>query len=82
MTANCTHEDLVNKYISDYFKDKPNTTALNKQQGAILIATIKSINQNGKIDPSMRRRIKTRLFTIKDKEELLCDNKPVIYMEN
>jgi hypothetical protein len=26
MTADSTHEDLVNKYISDYFKDKPNTT--------------------------------------------------------
>ncbi len=82
MTANSTHEDLVNKYISDYFKDKPNTTGLNKKQGALLIDAIRSINQNQKIDPTMRRRIKTRLYTINDKDELLCDNKPVIYIEN
>ena len=74
MTANSTHEDLVNKYISDYFKDKPNTTGLNKKQGALLIDAIRSINQNQKINPAIRRRIKTRLFTINDKDELLCDN--------
>jgi hypothetical protein len=71
MKANSTHEDLVNKYISDYFTDKPNTTGLNKKQGALLIVAIRRFNQDQKIDPAIRRRIKTRLFTINDKDELL-----------
>ena len=82
MEVNATHEDLVVKFINDYFRDKPNTTALNKKQGDILIAAIKSINQNEKTDPKLKRRIKSRIFTLNDKEELLCDNRPVVYIEN
>jgi hypothetical protein len=82
MSTTSSHEDLVNKYIRDYFKDMPNSTGLNKEQGNTLIAAIKSINKNEKTDPGIKRRIKNRLFTLNDKEELLCDNVPVVYVEN
>ena len=55
---------------------------MSEQQGQILIAAIKSINNHEKTDPALKRRIKKRLFTINGEEKLLADNVPVVYRES
>ena len=73
MAAEASYEDLVNNFIKDYFKNKPNTTGLYKKQGDMIIAAIKTMNQNKKTNPQLKRRIKTRTFTLNDNEELLLN---------
>jgi hypothetical protein len=86
-----THERLVNQFIDEYFKSKPNTTGLTKAQGDIIVSAIKTIEINQqnsptkqpkKVDPAIKKRIKNRNFTINEKDELLCSNVPVVYMDN
>ena len=76
-----THERLVTKYIEDYFKDKPNTIGLNKMQGEMLKSSIKSLANNEKIKPDLKKRIKKRGFTLNEHDVLLCDGLLVVFME-
>ena len=77
-----THERLVNQFIDAYFKTKPNSTGLNKVQGEMIKEAIKKVASNQKIDPAVKKRIKTRGFSLNDQDELLCNNLPVVFMEN
>ena len=77
-----THEELVNKFVSEYFKDKPNSTGLTRAQGDLIIAALKSIANNEKTDASLKKRIKKINFSLNDNGELYCENKPVVFMEN
>ena len=77
-----THERLVNQFIDEYFKSKPNTTGLNKTQGEMIKESIKKIASNEKTDPAVKKRIKTRGFSLNDQDELLCNNLQVVFMEN
>ena len=79
-TVTSTHEELVNKFIAEYFKDKPNTTGLNKQHGEIIISAIHGMNRNDKVNPALKKRIKNRLFTLNVNNDLLCNNLPIVYI--
>ena len=68
--------------MKEYFKDKPNSTGLNKKQGEMLKSAIKSLENNEKIEAGMKKRIKKRGFTLNEQDELLCDGSPVVFMEN
>ena len=57
-TQESSHEVLVNEFINQYFKNKPNTIGLNIHQGDMLVTAIKNIARNEKVDPALKRRIK------------------------
>jgi hypothetical protein len=49
---------------------------------AIIKEAIKKVASNRKIDPAVKKRIKSRGFSLNDQDELLCNNLPVVFMEN